>query len=150
MLIPFAVNHGYNPQKEGSCALTGLEMTMADIGTSAIILWDTLKLSAEPLRGRSDILVVADVKVQERGRKRADEYRINFEINRHHGLVSYDTEVMESAGVDGPHWRYSGRRDLVVAVKDRFLKTQLYTHVAGQLGWIINPRVELVNAPLDP
>ena len=110
---------------------------MADIGTSAIILWDTLKFSAEPLRGRSDILVVADVKVQERGRKRSDEYRINFEINRHHGLVSYDTEVLVSAAeADGPRWRYSGRRDLVVAVKERFLKTQLYTHVAGQLGWV--------------
>jgi hypothetical protein len=123
---------------------------MTDIGTSPSILWDTLKLSAEPLRGRSDILVVADVKVQERGRKRSDEYRINFELNRHHGLVSNDTEVMESAGADGPHWRYSGRRDLVVAVKDRFLTTQLYTHMAGQLGWTLNPDVELIDAPLDP
>ena len=123
---------------------------MADIGTSAIILWDTLRLSAEPLRSRSDILVVADVKVQERGPKRSDQYRINFEINRHHGLVSYDTEVMEPAGADGPHWRYSGRRDLVVAVRDRFLTTQLYTHMAGQLGWTLNPDVELVDAPLDP
>src|SRR5215207_9631296 len=110
---------------------------MADIGTRPIILWDTLKLSAEPLRGRSDILVVADVKVQERGQKRPDEYRINFELNRHHGLVAYDTEVLVStAGTDGPRWRYSGRRDLVVAIKDRFLKTQLYSHVAGQLGWV--------------
>src|SRR5829696_10368377 len=117
---------------------------MADIGTSASILWDTLKLSAEPLPSRGDILVVADVKVQERGRKRSDEYRINFELNRHHGLVSNDTEVMESAGADGPHWRYSGRRDLVVAVKDRFLTTQLYTHVAGQLGWTLNPDIELI------
>ena len=123
---------------------------MADIGTSPSILWDTLKLSAEPLRSRSDILVVADVQVQERGRKRSDEYRINFELNRHHGLVAYDTEVMETAGADGPHWRYSGRRDLVVAVKDRFLTTQLYTHVAGQLGWTLNPDIELIDAPLDP
>ena len=123
---------------------------MTEPETSPIILWNTLKLSAEPLRGRCDILVVADVKVQERGRKRSDEYRINFELNRHHGLVSNDTEVMESAGADGPHWRYSGRRDLVVAVKDRFLKTQLYTHVAGQLGWTHNASVELVDAPLDP
>ena len=123
---------------------------MADIGTSAIILWDTLRLSAEPLRGRSDILVVADVKVQERGRKRSDQYRINFEINRHHGLVSHDTEVLVSAaGADGPRCRYSGRRDLVVAVKDRFLTTQLYAHVAGQLGWVPNPSVERVDAPLD-
>jgi hypothetical protein len=123
---------------------------MANIGTNPIILWDTLKLSAEPLRGRSDILVVADLRVQERGQKRSDQYRINFELNRHHGLVSYDTEVMEPAGPDGPHWRYSGRRDVVVAVKDRFLRTQLYSHVAGQLGWIPNAGVELIEAPLDP
>jgi hypothetical protein len=123
---------------------------MADIGTGPIILWDTLKLSAEPLRSRSDILVVADVKVQERGQTRSDEYRINFELNRHHGLVSNDTEVMESAGADGPHWRYSGRRDVLVAVKNRFLTTQLYSHVTGQLGWIPAPSVELVDASLDP
>jgi hypothetical protein len=123
---------------------------MADIRTRPIILWDTLKLSAKPLWARSDILVVADVKVQERGRKRPDEYRINFELNRHHGLMSDNTEVMEPTGADGPHWRYSGRRDLIVAVKDRFLKTQLYTHMAGQLGWVQNPSVELVEAPLDP
>ena len=72
---------------------------MDDIGAGPIILWDTLRLSAEPLRGRSDILVVAHVKVQERGRKRSDQYRIIFEINRHHGLVSHDTEVMETVGV---------------------------------------------------
>jgi hypothetical protein len=96
------------------------------------------------------MLVVADVKVQEQGQKGPDEYRINFEINRHHGLVAYDTEVMVSAaGTDGRRWRYSGRRDLVVAVKNHFLKTQLYAHVAGQLGSIINPTVELVDAPLD-
>jgi hypothetical protein len=110
---------------------------MTEPGTPPIVLWDTLKLSAEPLRGRSDILVLAQVKVQDGGQKRPDEYRINFEINRHHGLVSYDTEVLVSAvGADGPRWRYSGRRDLVVAVKDRFLSTQLYNHVAGQLGWV--------------
>lgn len=123
---------------------------MTEPGTASNILWDTLKLSAEPLRSRSDILVVADVRVQDRGRKRSDEYRINFELNRHHGPVADDTEVMEPAGPDGPHWRYSGRRDLVVAVKDRFLTTQLYTHMAGQLGWVLNPSVELVDAPLDP
>jgi hypothetical protein len=38
---------------------------MADTGTNPVILWDTLKLSAKPLWGRSDILVVAQVKVQE-------------------------------------------------------------------------------------
>jgi hypothetical protein len=123
---------------------------MTEPGTASTIQWDTLKLSAEPLRGRSDILVVADVKVQERGQTRPDEYRINFELNRHHGLVSYDTEVrVAAAGGDGPHWRYSGRRDLVVAVKDHFLRTQLYAHVAGQLGWIPGASVELVDAPLD-
>jgi hypothetical protein len=123
---------------------------MANTRTSPVILWDTLKLIANPLRARCDILVVADVKVQERGQKSPDEYRINFELNRHHGLVSIDTEVMEPAGTNGPHWRYSGRRDLVLAVKKRFLETQLYTHVAGQLGWISHSSVELVNAPLDP
>jgi hypothetical protein len=124
---------------------------MTESGAASIILWDTLKLSAAPLRGRSDILVVADVRVQERGQKRPDEYRINFELNRYHGLVSSDTEVMVSpAGEEGPRWRYSGRRDLVVAVKDHFLKTQLYAHTAAQLGWIRQPSVELVDAPLDP
>ena len=68
------------------------------------IHWDRLKLSARPLLGRSDILVVAQLKVQ--GQKRSDEYRINFELNRHHGLVSYDTEILVSAaGADGPRWR---------------------------------------------
>jgi hypothetical protein len=123
---------------------------MADTRASPVILWDTLKLSANPLRARCDILVVAEVKVQERGQKRPGDYRINFELNRHHGLVSTDTEVMEPAGVDGPHWRYSGRRDLVVAVKDRFLTTQLYARVAGQLGWFPNSSVELADVPLDP
>jgi hypothetical protein len=122
---------------------------MTEPVTASNIQWDSLKLSARPLLGRSDILVVAQVKVQ--GQKRSDEYRINFELNRHHGLVSYDTEMMVSApGEDGLRWRYSGRRDLVVAVKDHFLRTQLYAHTAGQLGWIINPSVELVDAPLEP
>ena len=124
---------------------------MVEPGPGSIILWDTLKLTAEPLRGRSDILVVAQVRVREREQKSAGQYRINFELNRHHGLVSQDTEVQVSApGEDSPLWRYSGRRDLVVAVKDRFLTTQLYSHVAGQLGWILDPRVALIQAPLDP
>jgi hypothetical protein len=109
-----------------------------------------MKLSAEPLRGRGGVLVVAQVRVQETGRKDSDEYRINFELNRHHGLVSHDTEVRVPAKADGPHWRYSGRRDLVVAVKHRFLETQLYTYVAGQLGWVPDSSVERVHAPLDP
>jgi len=124
---------------------------MTEPVTASNIQWDTLKLSAHPLRGRSDILVVAQVRVQERGQKGADQYRINFEINRHHGLVSQDTEVLVSgAERDGPPWKYSGRRDIVVAIKDHFLKTQLYSHVAGQLGWIRNPSVELIRVPLDP
>ena len=124
---------------------------MTGTGSNPNILWDTLKLSANPLLGRSDILVVADVKVQVTGRQRPDEYRINFEINRHHGLVSYDTEILVlSAEEDGPRWRYSGRRDLVVAVKDRFLETQLYTHVAGQLGWVPGTGAQPSHAPLDP
>jgi hypothetical protein len=124
---------------------------MGEPGPRSIILWDTLKLSADPLRGRGDILVVAQVRVRERDQKDADQYRINFELNRHHGLVSHDTEVWAwPTGGDVPRWRYSGRRDLVVAVKDHFLTTQLYAHVAGQLGWVPNPSVEPVNAPLDP
>jgi hypothetical protein len=123
---------------------------MTEPGTASNIEWDTLKLSAEPLASRSDILVVAEVKVQEPAQKRPNEYRINFELNRHHGLVSYDTEVMVSSGAEGLRWRYSGRRDIVMAVKDHFLRTQLYAHAARQLGWIDNPSVELVDAPLDP
>ncbi|UVF19648.1 hypothetical protein HPT29_000355 [Microvirga terrae] len=124
---------------------------MVELAPSSVILWDTLKLSAEPLRGRCDILVVARVKVQTSGRKGFDEYRINFELNRHHGLVSHDTEVLTpAAGADEPLWRYSGRRDLVVAVKNRFLATQLYAHVAGQLGWMPEQRTDLIQAPLDP
>jgi len=123
---------------------------MPNIGTSPNILWDTLKLSAQPLRGRSDILVVAHVEVQKTGQKGSDEYCINFELNRHHGLVSHDTEVMGRGGSDGPRWRYSGRRDIVLAIKDHFIKTQLYSHVAGQLGWVPSLSGGLVDAPLDP
>jgi hypothetical protein len=123
---------------------------MTELRTSSNILWDTLKISAEPLRGRGGILAVAQVRVQETGQKGSDEYRINFELERHHGLVAHDTEVMVPSGADGPRWWYSGRRDLVVAIKDRLLKTQLYTHVAGKLGWVPNPDVELVHAALDP
>ena len=124
---------------------------MVKPGPSSVILWDSLKLSAEPLRGRGDILVVARIRVRERDQKSTAQYRINFELNRHHGLVSHDTEMQVSAPRgDSPLWRYSGRRDLVVAVKDRFLTTQLYAHVAGQLGWLRNPSVELVDAPFDP
>jgi hypothetical protein len=123
---------------------------MTEPGISSNILWDTLKLSAEPLRGRGGVLAVAQVRVQETGQKGSDVYRINFELNRHHGLVSHDTEVMVPVSADGPRWRYSGRRDLVVAVKDRFLQTQQYTRVAGQLGWVPTADVELVHAPLDP
>jgi hypothetical protein len=93
---------------------------MTEPGIGSNILWDTLTLSAEPLWGRSDILVVADVKVHEPSLKSPNEYRINFEMNRHHGLVSHDTEVLVPARAEGSRWRYSGRRDLVVAVKDRF------------------------------
>jgi hypothetical protein len=124
---------------------------MTEPGTPPIILWDTLKLSATPLLGRSGILVTAHVQVRKQGHTGSDEYRINFEINRHHGLVSHDTEVLvTAAGDDGPRWRYSGRRDLVVAVKDRFLTTQLYSHMACQLGWVPDTSVSLNHAPLEP
>jgi hypothetical protein len=124
---------------------------MVEPGPSSVILWDTLKLSAEPLRGRSNILVLAQVKVRKAGQQGSDTYRISFEINRHHGLVSHDVEVwVWPTGGDVPLWRYSGRRDIVVAVKDRFLTTQLYAQVAGQLGWIPDAPVRLTHAPLDP
>ena len=124
---------------------------MADIGTNPIILWDTLKLSANPLWARGDVLVVAHVKVQRRGHEGPDEYRVNFELNRHHGLVSHDVEVwVWPTGGDVPFWRYSGRRDIVVAIKDHFLTTHLYAYVAGQLGWIPTSGVSPTDAPLDP
>jgi hypothetical protein len=89
--------------------------------------------------------------VRDSSQKGAGQYRINFEINRHHGLVSHDTEVLvPAARADGPLWRYSGRRDILVAVKDRFLTTQLYAHMARQLGWMPASSVELIHAPLDP
>jgi hypothetical protein len=124
---------------------------MVEPGPSSVILWDTLKVSAHPLQGRSGILVVAQVGVRETGQKGAAQYRVNFELNRHHGLISHDTEVLVSGSErEGLSWRYSGRRDVVVAVKDRFLTTQLYAHVAGQLGWTTNPSIEVVQSPLDP
>jgi hypothetical protein len=124
---------------------------MIDPNAGSTVLWDTLKLSAQPLRGRSDILVSARVKVQEAGQKGSDEYSVSFELNRHHGIVSQDTEVLvPDAGEDSPPWRYSGRRDILLAVKDHFLTTQLYSHMAGQLGWIPDTRVSLSHAPLDP
>jgi hypothetical protein len=87
---------------------------MSDAKAGLNILWDTLKLSAKPLKGRSDILVVAYLRVQQANPRGYDEYRLNFEINRKHGLVSYDMEVrVPDAGADGPSWRYSGRRDIV-------------------------------------
>jgi hypothetical protein len=124
---------------------------MVEPGPSFIILWDTLKLSAQPLRGRSGILVVAQVGVREEGEKRAAQYRVNFELNRHHGLISHDTEVLISdSEKKGSRWRYSGQRDVVLAVKDHFLTTQLYAHVAGQLGWVRKASVEAAQVPLDP
>jgi hypothetical protein len=124
---------------------------MIEPNAGSTVLWDTLKLSAQPLRGRSDILVSARVKVQEAGQEGSDDYNVSFELNRHHGIVSHDTEVfVPDAGEDSPPWRYSGRRDILVAVKDHFLTTQLYSHMAGQLGWIPASSVSLVHAPLDP
>jgi hypothetical protein len=124
---------------------------MTELGTPPIILWDTLTLSATPLLGRSGILVTAHVQVRKQGQTGPDEYRINFELNRHHGLVSHDTEVLvTAAGGDSPRWRYSGQRDLVVAVKERFLATQLYSHMARQLGWVPDRSVQLNHAPLEP
>ena len=61
---------------------------MSDAKAGLNILWDTLKLSAKPLKGRSDILVVAHLRVQQGNPQGYDEYRLNFEINRQHDLVS--------------------------------------------------------------
>lgn len=124
---------------------------MVESGLPFTVVWDSLKLSAEPLPGRSDILVVAQVMVSERGRKGADRYRVNFEINRHHGLVSQDTEVLVP-GPEGsaPRWRYSGRRDVVETIKEHFLTTQLYAHTASQLGWLPTTGRQVSRAPLDP
>ncbi len=114
---------------------------MSDAKAGLNISWDTLKLSAKPLKGRSVILVVAHVRVQQQNPQGYDEYRLHFEINRHHGLVSYDMEVLvPDARADSPRWRYSGRLDIVVAIRDHFLTTQLYAHVAGQLGWMTESR----------
>ena len=124
---------------------------MTHSGSSPNIQWDTLEFSATPLQGRSGILVVSQFKTQKQDQKGSDEYRVNFELNRQHGLVCHDTELMvTTTGDDGPRWRYSGRRDLVVAVKDRFLTTQLYSHMARQLGWIPDTSVRLNQAPLEP
>ena len=124
---------------------------MSDAKAGLNILWDTLKLSAKPLTGRSDILVVAHLRIQQGNPQGYDEYRLHFEINRKHGLVSYDMEVrVPDAGADSPHWRYSGQRDIVVAVRDQFLTTQLYAHVAGQLGWMADSSEWLSDAPLEP
>ncbi len=124
---------------------------MVERGPSSVILWDTLKLSAQALQGRSGILVVAQVRMREDGQKGTAQCRVNFELNRHHGLISHDTEVLVSdTENEGSRWRYSGRRDVVLAVKDHFLTTQLYAHVARQLGWINNPSVEVAQTPLDP
>jgi hypothetical protein len=104
---------------------------MTHSGSSPNIQWDTLEFSATPLQGRSGILVVSQFKTQKQDQKGSDEYRVNFELNRQHGLVSHDTELLVTAADgDGSRWRYSGRRDLVVAVKDRFLSTELYSHLA--------------------
>jgi hypothetical protein len=69
--------------------------------------------------------VNAHVRVRKQNRE-DDEYRICFELNRQHCLVSYDTKVfVPAAGTGEPSRRYSPRRDLIVAIQDPFLKTQL-------------------------
>jgi hypothetical protein len=39
-------------------------MAVTEPGTSPNVLWDTLRPSAQPLRGRSDILVAAQVELR--------------------------------------------------------------------------------------
>lgn len=121
---------------------------MTDLDAAPSIGWDTLKLSAEPLRARNDILVVARVMVQKQQQTGYDEYRVNFELNRHHGLVSNDTELFVSpTEPDGSTWRYSGRRDILIAIKNHFLTTQLYSDLALQLGWV--PHTDEEGLPAD-
>src|SRR5918994_2665511 len=106
---------------------------MSDAKADLNISWDTLKLSAKPLKGRSDILVGAHLRVSQGNPQGYDEYRLSFEINRQHGLIWYNMEVLvPDAGADGPLWRYSGRREIVVAVRGGFFTTQTFSHLAGQ------------------
>jgi hypothetical protein len=47
--------------------------------------------------------VIAQVRVRQRNPQGYDEYRLNFAINRKHGLVSYDMEVqVPDARADRP------------------------------------------------
>ena len=73
--------------------------------------------------------------------------RITARLTDHESHVTLHDRV---AGQDEPLWRYSGRRDIVVAVRDHFLTTQLYAHVAGQLGWMVDSSAWLSDAPLEP
>lgn len=101
------------------------------------ISWDSLKLSAEPLRGRSDILVVAHVEIHNDNHGRYDQYRVNFEINRQNGIVAYEADVLDFGnGAGEPVWKFSTRRDVIVAIRDHFLTSSLYAHLAQQLGWV--------------
>src|SRR3954466_7167165 len=98
------------------------------------ILWDTLEISAQPLQGRCDLLVVAHLQAEKRSHDGYGQYRVQFELDRHHGLVSHEVLLLTMTGdADRPIWMHSTRRDLALAVRDRFLKTQLYTHLARQL-----------------
>jgi hypothetical protein len=65
------------------------------------------------------------------------EDRLFLEIDRQHGLVSYDAEILVTPSTaNRPAWVCSTRRDLALAIRDQFLKTQLYAHLARQLGWM--------------
>ena len=64
------------------------------------------------------------------------QYRVKFELNKDHGLVTHEVELLSPAGeMDQPTWVHSIWRDLALAVRDHFLKTHHYTDIARQLGW---------------
>jgi hypothetical protein len=100
------------------------------------ILWDTLEFSATPSRGRGDILVISRLKAKKKNWDEYADYRVQFEINKKHDLVSHEVEILVSdAGAGGATWHDAVRRDLAVAIRDHFVKTGYYTDMARQLGW---------------
>ena len=119
-----------------------LRVTIAGLDPASSILWESLGLSAEALRARSDILVVAQVEARKPERDGYSQYRVQFELNKHHGLVAHEVQFRGTLDDrDRPTWIHSIRRDLALAVRDHFLTTQLYMHLAHQLGWFTKPTV---------
>jgi hypothetical protein len=100
------------------------------------ILWDALALSASIIPGGRGISVAAQFKAKKKRDDVYGVYRLSFELGRRQNLAFYEVEILVLAGDTGqPVWVHSTRRDLVLAVRDHFLKRQLYAHMARQLGW---------------